>query len=87
MVYVADGITDVPCMKIVREYGGSSVAVYNPGSKKAEKTARKLIDDGRATYMAAADYSENSDMEILMKKIIDRMKAESALEDLEGAYR
>ncbi len=87
MVYVADGITDVPCMRLVKEYGGSSVAVYNPDSPKAVNTAKKLIDDGRANYMVKADYSENSDMEQLMKRIIDHMKADAELEDLEGQYR
>ena len=87
MVYIADGITDIPCMRLVKEYGGRSIAVYNSESARAEKTARKLIDDGRANYMAAADYREGSDMEVLMKKIIDHMKADAQLEELEGQYR
>ena len=87
MVYVADGITDVPCMRLVKEYGGKSVAVYNPQSEKAVSVAKKLIDDGRANYMVKADYRENSDMDQLMKRIIDHMKADSELEDLEGKYR
>ena len=87
MVYVADGITDIPCMKLVKEHGGRSVAVYNPQSVKAEAVAKKLIDDGRANYMAKADYSEGSDMDQTMKLIIDHMKADLALEKLEGKYR
>ena len=74
-------------MRLVKEYGGRSIAVYNSESARAEKTARKLIDDGRANYMAAADYREGSDMEVLMKKIIDHMKADAQLEELEGQYR
>ncbi|MBQ7994255.1 MAG: haloacid dehalogenase-like hydrolase [Solobacterium sp.] len=87
MVYVADGITDVPCMRLVKEYGGQSIAVYNKASEKAVNTAKKLIKDGRANFMVQADYSENSDMEKLMKRIIDHMSADSALEDMEGIYR
>lgn len=87
MVYVADGITDIPCMRLVKEYGGRSVAVYNEASPKSVKTAKKLIDDGRANYMVKADYSKGSDMEELMMKIIDHMKADALLEDLEGTYR
>ncbi len=87
MVYIADGITDVPCMRLVKEYGGKSIAVYNSESAKAKNTARKLIDDGRANFMTAADYRPGSDMEKLMMKIIDHMEADARLEELEGQYQ
>ena len=84
MVYVADGITDVPCMRLVKEYGGRSIAVYNEESTRAKATAEKLINEGRANYMVKADYSEGSQMEKLMKMVLDHMSADSALEKLEG---
>ncbi len=87
MIYIADGLTDVPCMRVVRMNGGKSIAVYNSASDKARKTAEKLIADGRADYMSQADYTENSDMESLVKKIIDHFKADTELEELEGKYR
>jgi 2-hydroxy-3-keto-5-methylthiopentenyl-1-phosphate phosphatase len=87
MVYVADGMTDVPCMRLVKEYGGKSIAVYNSASERSVSTAKKLINDGRANFMVQADYSEGSDMEKLVKRIIDHMSADSALEDLEGKFR
>ena len=87
MIYIADGITDIPCMKLVKVNGGRSIAVYNPESSKAQSVARRLIDDGRANYMAKADYREGSDMEKTVKLIIDHMKADAALEELEGRYR
>lgn len=87
MIYIADGMTDVPCMRLVKLYGGRSIAVYNSSSSKARKTAEKLIYDGRANYMVHADYSADSDMENLMKMILDHMNADSALEDLEGKCR
>ena len=87
MVYIADGLTDVPCMRLVKLYGGRSIAVYSSRSKRARETAEKLINDGRADYMCQADYSENSDMENLMKMILDHMDADAALADLEGKYR
>lgn len=87
MIYVADGLTDVPCMKLVKEYGGRSIAVYNQDSKHAKEIALKLIQDDRVNYMTAANYEENSDMENLVKMILDHMKADAALEELDGVKR
>jgi len=87
MVYVADGLTDVPCMRLVKEYGGKSIAVYNKDNKKSRTTAEKLIHDGRANFMSEANYSENSDMERLMKMILNHMAADDALKELDGKVR
>lgn len=87
MVYVADGLTDVPCMRLVKLYGGKSIAVYNQKSSRAKDTAEKLIHDGRADYMTEADYTVGSDMEKLMEMILDHMEADAALADLEGKCR
>lgn len=87
MVYIADGLTDVPCMKLVKEHGGKAIAVYNPKSPKAYDVAKKLMEDGRANYMAEADYGEDSRMEKLMQKIIDLMQADDLLEEYEGVIQ
>lgn len=82
MIYCADGFTDVPCMKLVRAYGGKSIAVYN----KSKDVANKLIQDGRADFMAEADYTEGSEMEQLVKMIIDHMKCDEALKQKGASY-
>ncbi len=87
MIYVADGLTDVPCMRLVKEYGGKSIAVYNPNSAKAGMTAQRLMNEGRADFMCSAAYTEGSDMENLVKMILDHMAADAKLEDLEGISR
>ena len=76
MIYIADGKTDVPCMKLVRVNGGCSVAVY-PKNKK--DTAAQLLRDGRADYMLPADYSEGGELETTVKTVIRRMAITDAL--------
>ena len=44
MIFIGDGETDVPCMSLVKNMGGYSVAVHKPGSV-AKKKAKLLLDD------------------------------------------
>ena len=57
MIYFGDGLTDVPCMKLVRENGGTAIAIYQENN---DKIARKLFDENRVDFIAPADYRENS---------------------------
>ena len=58
MIYIGDGITDIPCMKLVKRYGGHSIALYS----KDDSTAKKLFREGRVTHMARADYREGGEL-------------------------
>ena len=75
MIYFGDGDTDIPCMKIVKMFGGNAIAVYNNEAKKA--TAQQLLDQDRVNFMAPTDYTEEGYMFSLVKAIIDKVKAES----------
>jgi len=70
MIYIGDGLTDVPCMKLVKTNGGHSVAVYQKGQK--QKVADLLIHK-RVDFISLADYSPDQELDKLVKRIIDRM--------------
>ncbi|MFD0836024.1 HAD family hydrolase [Mariniflexile aquimaris] len=77
MVYFGDGDTDIPCMKLVKEKGGYSIAVYKPNSSK--KKVEKLLRDGRVNFFYPADYSENKEIFKFCKLIIDKMVSQNKL--------
>lgn len=77
MVFVGDGETDIPCMRLVKDQGGHSIAVYNPGKRGAKSHAQQLIKDGRATLFATADYREGGAIDLAVKAIIDKIEASS----------
>ena len=81
MVYIGDSDTDIPCMKLVNTYGGHSIGVYN-GETKDKAKVYKMMRDGRIKYFAPADYSEGTELDALVKAIIDRTAANEALEAL-----
>jgi phosphoserine phosphatase len=70
MVYIGDGMTDVPCMKLVKANGGHSIAVYGKGQK--EKVAN-LVRDRRVDFFAPADYREGQELDELVKRILDQV--------------
>ena len=79
MVYIGDSDTDIPCMKLVNVNGGHSIGVYNPETGRKEKV-QKMFRDQRIRYYAPADYTEGSELDTLVKKIILRTSANEALE-------
>ncbi len=77
MVYIGDSDTDVPCMKLVNDNGGYSIGVYN-----GEKTkVYKMVRDGRIKYYTPADYTEGSELDKLVKAIIDRTATNEVLQE------
>ena len=70
MIYIGDGLTDVPCMKLVKVNGGCSIAVYQKGKQAKVKD---LILDQRVNFIEPADYSEDSQLDQITKDIIVKM--------------
>ena len=82
MIYLGDGETDVPCMKIVKMFGGNSIAVYNPEIKKKVNVAKKLLRQQRVNFITPADYTKDSRTYQVVCAIIDKIKADWALNRL-----
>ena len=79
MIYIGDGLTDVPCMKLVKMRGGEAVAIYH---KDSLNVATRLLKDKRVGYICKADYSSGSELENVIKLIINQMALKSQLVDL-----
>ena len=86
MVYIGDSETDIPCMKLVNSYGGYSIGVYNPKSKDKSKVYQ-MLKDNRIKMFAEADYSENSEIDSIVKAIIERTASNEVLEDMANKYK
>lgn len=75
MIYIGDGLTDVPCMKLVKLNRGQSLAVY----KKEKATGYSLLTDKRVDLIAPADYREGKKLDTLVKMILQKMALMSRL--------
>jgi hypothetical protein len=79
MIFIGDGETDIPCMRLVKEQGGHSISVYNSKKNGAKKAAEQLLNDKRVTLIATADYSEGKTIDLAVKAMIDKVEARSKI--------
>lgn len=83
MIYVGDGITDVPCMRLVKNYGGHSIAIYNEGFQPSIDNVQQLLRDKRVNFSAKADYRADQPMHQIVCAILDQVKANVSLSAFE----
>ena len=72
MIYIADGLTDVPCMRLVKSNGGFSIAVYQ-ANKESKEVSKRLMEDDRVNFAVPANYTEGEKLDLVVKDIIDQM--------------
>lgn len=82
MIYIGDGDTDIPSMKMVRHQGGHSIAVFDPKQwdsadpREREQTktkAHNLIAEDRAHFVLPADYRDGSQLDVTVKGVLGRV--------------
>ena len=78
MIYVGDGLSDVPCMKMMRAYGGQAIAVYQESNRMG---VEDLMAKGRVDFIFKADYSEGTALDLTVKNIIRKMAIVDQLGD------
>ena len=76
MIYIADGLTDVPCMKMTRQKGGFSIAVHPPGKTEV---ADDMLLQNRADFSVETDYRAGSELERVVTMLMKRILAASAV--------
>lgn len=76
MIYIGDGLSDVPCMKMMRSYGGQAIAVYQELNRPG---VEDLLAKGRVDFIFPADYREGTALDITVRNILRRMAITDAL--------
>src|SRR3990167_7794126 len=74
MIYIGDGITDVPSMTVTQKNGGSAIAVFDP-RKKVPSTVRDMVREKRADHFAPPDFREGSLLIKILKRAIQDRKS------------
>lgn len=70
MIYMGDGLSDVPCMKMMRAYGGQAIAVYQSSNRAG---VEDLLAKKRVDFIFPADYREDRALDATVKNIIRKI--------------
>jgi hypothetical protein len=90
MIYIGDGETDVPAMKMIKFKGGTAIAVYDPDKKKTinkssgKEICEELIRQDRADFIAPAYYTANSKLFVILQNLIDKIVQDEILKSLKS---
>ena len=77
--YVGDSLTDVPCMRLTIKSGGNAIGVYDKNNSNL-KPIMELLNNNRIDYFVPCDYTENSEIDKVVKEIILECKHKHNLE-------
>ena len=86
MLYVGDGLTDVPCMTVVKNYGGFAVAVHKPRERNSIGACKELVLANRIDFYAPADYRAGRKLEKRVHKILNIIIARTLFEKERRAF-
>ncbi|MDE2259416.1 MAG: haloacid dehalogenase-like hydrolase [Betaproteobacteria bacterium] len=78
IIYIGDGMTDVPSMALTKKNGGHTIAVHPARSRRDRDTCVKLLSARRVDFIAPADYRPDSKLSNRVKLLLDAIMAHMA---------
>jgi len=73
MIFVGDGLTDVPCFSLIRKNGGIAIGVFDRHEKEKWGRAWGFIEDGRVSNLVPADFSKGSALSLSLMMAVENM--------------
>jgi hypothetical protein len=74
MIYIGDGLTDVPCFSVMKQFGGTSFGVFDPKKKGAPRKAwEQLVAPNRTVSTNSPRYREDDDLGSLLRMAVTQI--------------
>ena len=71
MIYVGDGLTDIPCFSLVSKNGGTAFGVFHPAEQKSAKRAfLEFLKTGRVVSCHAPKYRATDELGSLLRAAV-----------------
>ncbi|MNP68518.1 hypothetical protein D3C76_1644880 [compost metagenome] len=71
-------------MRLVKNQGGHSIAVYGKGKRGARDKAHSLVKEGRTNLATTADYTDGSAIDRAVKAMIDKVVSDRTIAEADG---
>jgi hypothetical protein len=71
MIYVGDGLTDIPCFSLLKASGGLGFGVFDPKQDKKTKAAlEEFLQTDRVISMHAPSYEKDSELGAILRAAV-----------------
>ena len=80
MIYVGDGLTEIPCFSLVRKEGGRTFGVFSRNKKSAKQAFLELLQERRVDSLHSPDYREAADLGSLIRAAVSSLAADIDLD-------
>jgi phosphoserine phosphatase len=70
MIYVGDGLTDIPCFSLIERGGGVAFGVFQSGKESAKQAFQRFLETRRVRSMHHPDYTENAELGSLLRAAV-----------------
>jgi phosphoserine phosphatase len=88
MIYVGDGLTDIPCFSLVKHFEGTCFGVFNPSEeRKAKKALAEFLIPQRVISMHAPKYGKKNELGALIRAAVATQCSRIKLERQEAGGR
>jgi phosphoserine phosphatase len=85
MIYIGDGLTDIPCFSLVKRMGGMAFGVFNPGEERSAKRAlQEFLNTDRVISMHAPRYRKTDELGALLRAAVSTVARRASLAALEA---
>lgn len=80
MIYVGDGLTDIPCFSVVKNGGGTTFGVFHPGQESAKQAFQRFLDTGRVHSMHRPEYGEDGELGVMLRAAVSTVASRIGLD-------
>ena len=70
MIYVGDGLTDIPCFSLIEKGGGVAFGVFQVGKESAKQAFQRFLETKRVRSMHHPEYGEDDELGAMLRAAV-----------------